>query len=126
VGGFGYPVLFYFIICPQLRRHFIIYIYWDITPCSPLKVNQLFGGTHLPHTNRLYICLHKHHYFQHRPKHKVDLHNTHTKENTQEIHEIRHGHVPCSRKKHSFQFGTIVSNSNIEVSTVHLIDVSHG
>jgi hypothetical protein len=30
------------------------------------------------------------------------------KENTQEIHEIRHGHVACNRKTHSFQLGTIV------------------
>jgi hypothetical protein len=25
-----------------------------------------------------------------------------------EIYEIRHGHVLCNRKKHSFQFGTLV------------------
>jgi hypothetical protein len=31
-----------------------------------------------------------------------------TRENAQGIHELRHGHVPCSRKKHGFQFGTIV------------------
>jgi hypothetical protein len=24
------------------------YIFWDITPCSPLKVNRLFGGTSPP------------------------------------------------------------------------------
>jgi hypothetical protein len=26
-----------------------ISIFWDITPCSPLKVNRLFGGTGLLH-----------------------------------------------------------------------------
>jgi hypothetical protein len=24
-------------------------IFWDITPCSPLKVNRSFGGTYLLH-----------------------------------------------------------------------------
>jgi hypothetical protein len=24
-------------------------IFWDITPCSPLKVNRRFGGTYLLH-----------------------------------------------------------------------------
>jgi hypothetical protein len=24
------------------------YILWDITPCSPLKVNPCFGGTYTP------------------------------------------------------------------------------
>jgi hypothetical protein len=24
-------------------------IFWDITPCSPLKVNRRFGGTHRLH-----------------------------------------------------------------------------
>jgi hypothetical protein len=28
-------------------------IFWDITPCSPLKVNRHFGGTYL-----LATCLH--------------------------------------------------------------------
>jgi hypothetical protein len=26
-----------------------IYLFWDITPCSPSKVNQIFGGTGRPH-----------------------------------------------------------------------------
>jgi hypothetical protein len=49
----------------------------------------------------------KHHFFE-QVKTQSNLYNTHMKENTQEIHEIRHGHVACSRKKHSFQLGTIV------------------
>jgi hypothetical protein len=35
-------------------------IFWDITPCSPLKVNRRFGGTHriLPEGRRLHgvVC----------------------------------------------------------------------
>jgi hypothetical protein len=50
----------------------------------------------------------KHDYFNTGQNTKIDLHNMHTRENTQGIHETRHGHVPYSRKEHSFQSGTTV------------------
>jgi hypothetical protein len=33
-----------------------ISIFWDITPCSPLKVNRRFGGTCRPHLHGRRIC----------------------------------------------------------------------
>jgi hypothetical protein len=32
-------------------------IFWDITPCSPLKVNQRFGGTYRLHLQCRYRLL---------------------------------------------------------------------
>jgi hypothetical protein len=33
-------------------------IFWDITPCSPLKVNQSFGGTYHLNLQGLATCFH--------------------------------------------------------------------
>jgi hypothetical protein len=33
-------------------------IFWDIRPCSPLKVNGRFGGTYRLHLHLLVTCFH--------------------------------------------------------------------
>jgi hypothetical protein len=52
--------------CSGVLRKYVI-IFWDITPCSPLKVNRLFGGTYRLHLhgrkisrvrNHLATCFH--------------------------------------------------------------------
>jgi hypothetical protein len=36
----------------------ITVVFWEITPCSPLKVNQRFGGIYRRTSRVLFTCFH--------------------------------------------------------------------
>jgi hypothetical protein len=43
--SYVFPLLFVVLISPDLKNT----SFWDITPCSPLKVSRRFGGTYRLH-----------------------------------------------------------------------------